>query len=50
MRAQKNDKHVSGAERIVDDDLRDAAVLSLIKRAESREPDAINIRIEKIKG
>lgn len=50
MRAQKNEQHVSGAERIVADDLRDVAVLSLIKRAESRDPDEINIKIQRIES
>lgn len=48
MRAEKNGKHVSGAERIVDEGFQDRAVLSLLKRAQSREPDSINIKIEKI--
>jgi len=48
MRAEKNGRHVSGAERIVEDSLRDQVVLSLIKRAESKDAEAINIKIETI--
>lgn len=48
MRAEKNGKHISGAERIVEDSLRDRVVLSLLKRAESKCAEAINIKIETI--
>jgi len=48
MRAEKSGKHISGAERIVEDSLRDRVVLSLLKRAESKGAEAINIKIEAI--
>lgn len=53
MRASKEEKHVSGAERIVEEDEIQETVLSLVERAQSHErgrPDIINISIESLKA
>ncbi|MEO2117162.1 MAG: 6-carboxyhexanoate--CoA ligase [Methanocaldococcus sp.] len=52
MRASKNGKHISGAERIVNKDEIEDVARELIRRALNHEngiPDFINIKIEEIK-
>ena len=52
MRASEGERHVSGAERIVEEDEIQETVLSLVERAQSHErgkPDIINISIESLK-
>lgn len=52
MRAEKENKHISGAEKIIDENDLEKSVLSLINRArfhEKGKPTFINIKIEKIK-
>ncbi|WP_423792801.1 6-carboxyhexanoate--CoA ligase [Methanocaldococcus indicus] len=51
MRASKQNKHISGAERIVNKDEIKKAVLEVLERAlnhENGEPDFINIKVEKL--
>ncbi|NPA63150.1 MAG: 6-carboxyhexanoate--CoA ligase [Methanococci archaeon] len=53
MRASKNGKHISGAERIVEKEKIEEVVRDLTKRALNHEngtPDFINIKVEKIVG
>ena len=52
MRAEKDKKHISGAEKIIDENDLEKNVLKLIDRArfhEKGEPNFINIKIEKIR-
>ncbi|EHP89651.1 6-carboxyhexanoate--CoA ligase [Methanotorris formicicus] len=52
MRASKNGKHISGAERIVDKEEIENVARELIRRAlmhENGTPDFINLKIEEIK-
>ncbi len=52
MRASEGERHVSGAERIVEENEIQGTVLSLVERAQSHErgkPDIINISIEPLK-
>lgn len=52
MRASQDERHVSGAERIVEEDEIQETLLSLVERAQSHErgkPDFINISIEDLK-
>ena len=52
MRASKNGKHISGAERIVDKDEIEETVKEIVRRALTHEngmPDFINVKIEEIK-
>jgi len=52
MRASREERHVSGAERIVEENEIQATVLSLVERAQSHErgkPDFVNISIESLK-
>lgn len=52
MRASREERHVSGAERIVEENEIQETVLSLVERAQSHErgkPDFINISIEELK-
>lgn len=53
MRASQDERHVSGAERIVEEEEIQETLLSLVERAQSHErgkPDFINISIEEIKA
>lgn len=52
MRAEKNKKHISGAEKIVEEQMISATITELTERAlthEKGEPDLINISIESLK-
>ncbi len=52
MRASQDERHVSGAERIVEADEIQETLLSLVERAQSHErgkPDFINISLEELK-
>lgn len=49
LRASRDGKHLSGGERIVLKDKIEEAVNQLYRKAEPKDPDEINIKIESIK-
>ncbi len=50
IRSSKGGKHLSGAERIVNEKELDKTVEELYKRVKRKDPDSINLKIKKIKN